>query len=93
MILRALFWIAVVSFFMPREPDLGYGPPGQEAGIAGLIQNVRSVGTKACSGGLCAVGVTALGAFQGVAVNSLDQVKADIDASRARRFAVLPPRD
>jgi hypothetical protein len=37
--------------------------------------------------------VTALSAFQGVAVNSLDQVKADIDASRHKRFALLAPRD
>ena len=28
MILRALFWIAVVAVFMPREPDLGFGRPG-----------------------------------------------------------------
>jgi hypothetical protein len=28
MILRAIFWISVVAVFIPREPDLGYGPPG-----------------------------------------------------------------
>jgi hypothetical protein len=92
MILRALFWIAVVSFFMPREPDLGYGHPGQQAGIAGLVQSAQA---RACGSesGLCEAGVTALSAFQGVAVNSLDQVKADIDASRQKRFALLSPRD
>lgn len=93
MILRALFWIAVVSFFMPREPDLGYGHPGQEAELAGLVQSAQGAGAGACSGKLCAVGAAALSAFQGLAVNSLDQVKADIDASRAHRFAVLSPRD
>jgi hypothetical protein len=95
MILRALFWIAVVSFFMPHEPNLGYGHPGREAGIAGLIQSAQSTDVQECSTGtgLCAVGVTALSAFQGVAVNSLDQVKADIDASRHKRFALLAPRD
>jgi hypothetical protein len=95
MILRALFWIAVVSFFMPREPDLGYGHPGRQAGIAGLVQGAQGAGTAACNSepDLCAVGATALSAFQRVAVNSLDQVKADIDVSRERRFAALSPRD
>lgn len=96
MILRALFWIAVVSFFMPREPDLGFGHPGNaQGGIAGLIQTAEGASAKACTkdSGLCATGTTALSMFQGVAVNSLDDVKADIDASRAKRFAVLAPRD
>jgi len=31
MILRALFWIAVVAIFMPHEPDLGFGRPGAAA--------------------------------------------------------------
>ena len=28
MILRAIFWIGLVSFLMPHEPDLGFGRPG-----------------------------------------------------------------
>lgn len=98
MILRAIFWIAVVSFFMPREPDLGYGRPGHEGGIAGLIQNAQtaagdSVKTCTDNAGLCAAGTTALDAFQGVAVNSLADVKADIEQSRHNRFARLANRD
>jgi hypothetical protein len=31
MIVRALFWIAVVAVLMPREPDLGLGRPGATA--------------------------------------------------------------
>jgi hypothetical protein len=31
MILRAIFWIAVVAVLMPREPDLGLGRPGVNA--------------------------------------------------------------
>jgi hypothetical protein len=27
MILRAVFWIAVVAVFIPREPDVGFGRP------------------------------------------------------------------
>ena len=91
MILRAVFWIAVVSFFMPREPDLGYGRPGGEAGIAGLIQTAEgaaSAGAKNCDDatGSCAKSLALLDMFQGVAVNSLDEVKADIEQSRHKRL-------
>lgn len=27
MILRAVFWVAVVAMMMPREPDIGFGAP------------------------------------------------------------------
>ncbi|HEX2594274.1 MAG TPA: hypothetical protein VHL34_22420 [Rhizomicrobium sp.] len=99
MIVRAIFWIAVVSFFMPREPDLGFGHPGNADGIAGLIQNAQGAASatvkQPCGedAALCAAGETALAAFQGVAVNSLAEVKADIEASRHKRFAQLAARD
>jgi hypothetical protein len=91
MILRAVFWIAVVSFFMPREPDLGYGRPGGEAGIAGLIdgaQSVASESAKTCGEdkSTCVKGLAVLDMFQGMAVNSLDEVKADIEQSKHKRL-------
>ena len=31
MIIRAIFWIGLVAFLMPHEPDLGFGRPGAHA--------------------------------------------------------------
>lgn len=89
MILRAVFWIAVVSFFMPREPDLGLGRPGSEQeGIGGLMARVEAAEpAKACDGheSACSTGFSLFNAFQGVAVRSLDAVKVDIEQSKAKR--------
>ena len=91
MILRAVFWIAVVSFFMPREPDLGLGRPGSaQDGIGGLMARVEAAEpAKACEGHetACSTGFSLLSAFQGVAVRSLDAVKADIEQSKAKQTA------
>ncbi len=82
MILRAVFWIAVVSFFMPREPDLGLGRPASD--IGGLLASVEKSPGKMCEGheGACATGFSLFNLFQGVAVHSLDAVKVDIERSR-----------
>ncbi|HEY1708012.1 MAG TPA: hypothetical protein VGG10_07090 [Rhizomicrobium sp.] len=89
MIVRAIFWIAVVSFFMPREPDLGLGRPnGDTGGIAGLVQNAQTASTQATcdsKSNACAVGLGLLSQFRGVAVRSLAEVKADIEHSRQER--------
>jgi hypothetical protein len=89
MILRAVFWIAVVSFFMPREPDLGLGRPGGDRdGIGGLMARVEAADpAKACQTreSTCATGFSLLSAFQGVAVRSLDAVRADLEQSKARQ--------
>jgi hypothetical protein len=97
MLLRAVFWIAVVSFFMPREPDLGYGRPS-DGGIAGLIHTAQAAAGEsqaACTdaAGACAKSLSILDAFQGVAVNNLADVKADIEQSRHARFEQLAARD
>jgi hypothetical protein len=90
MILRAIFWIAVVSFFMPREPDLGFGSPSGHngGGIAGLVQNAQTASAQATcdsKSDACAVGLGLLSQFRGVAVRSLAEVKADIAHSRQER--------
>jgi hypothetical protein len=86
MILRAVFWIAVVSFFMPREPDLGLGRPSD--GIGTLMAQVEQGAdpAKVCDNHVqtCAAGLSLFNLFQGFAVRSLDAVKADIEQSRAR---------
>lgn len=87
MILRAIFWIGVVSFLMPREPDLGFGRPGAAvtpASIASLIQAPDVQGACAQHAVACAGGLTILDGFQAYAVRSLDQVRADIEANRAK---------
>ncbi|MGD0864317.1 MAG: hypothetical protein ABSA49_02050 [Rhizomicrobium sp.] len=91
MILRAIFWITVVSVLIPHEPDLGLGRPGAQSSIA---QSAASWATSALSApnSMCkdhaAACVTALGALdsvQSVAVRSLAQVKADIEEQERAR--------
>lgn len=92
MILRAIFWIALVSLFMPREPDLGLGRPG----IGGIPADTLSWATTAisqpgamCRGreAACSAGVSILDSLQNVTLRSLAQVKADIEAQQRARAA------
>lgn len=92
MILRAIFWIGLVSFLMPHEPDLGFGRPGAASGpasIASLIQSGTPADACAQHAQACAGGLSILDGFQSMAVRSLDEVRADIEAHRARRVAQL----
>jgi hypothetical protein len=46
MIIRAIFWIALVAFLMPHEPDLGFGRPGAHATKApgaGMFASAQSL--------------------------------------------------
>jgi hypothetical protein len=90
MILRAIFWITLVSVLMPHEPDLGLGRPGTH----GLSSDARSWASSAvsqpgqmCRGreAACAEGLSFLDSLQSVAVHSLAQVKADIEAQQRAR--------
>ncbi|MEJ0043128.1 MAG: hypothetical protein WDM81_13365 [Rhizomicrobium sp.] len=82
-----------MSFLMPHEPDLGFGRPGAQVasvaaaaptGISALIQS--GTAQAACGGhaAACAGGLSVLDGLQSMAIRSMDQVKADIDAHRAR---------
>ncbi|MEJ0040902.1 MAG: hypothetical protein WDM81_01140 [Rhizomicrobium sp.] len=87
MIMRAIFWIGLVSFLMPREPDLGFGRPGADvspASIAALIQSTDVQGACDRHREACAGGLSVLDGFQAYAVRSLDQVRTDIEANRVR---------
>jgi len=91
MILRAIFWIGLVSFLMPREPDLGFGRPGTAslgADASGTMEQlIQSTTVKdACTAhrDACAGTLSVLDGFQAFAVRSLDQVRADIEANRAK---------
>ena len=94
MILRAIFWIGLVSFLMPHEPDLGFGRPGAAAAaslpapssLTALIQTAGDA-QSACTAhkDACAGTLSILDGFQQFAVRSLDQVRADIEANRNKR--------
>ena len=88
MLLRAVFWIGLVSLLMPHEPDLGFGRPGAPAAgatpssIGALIaasgeqQNACAAPAKTCGG------LSVLGGFQTIAMRSMDEVRADLEAHR-----------
>ena len=88
MIIRAIFWIGLVAFLMPHEPDLGYGRPGANLAAAtpstlgGLIQSTNVQSACDHHAAACAGSLSILDGFQAVAVRSLDQVRADIEANR-----------
>jgi hypothetical protein len=78
MIFRALFWIAVVAILMPREPDLGLGRPG----AAHAPTNADARFTCEGYGKSCVTALDTLDSFQSIAVRSLAQVKAEIEADK-----------
>ena len=93
MLLRAVFWIGLVSLMIPHEPDLGFGRPGAAAtanapsGLTALIQSSTVQDACANHADACAGGLSILDRFQSMAVRSLDEVRADIEAHKAKRLA------
>jgi len=94
MILRALFWIAVVGVLMPREPDLGLGRPGAAApmlpsAMAMWLDKAAGAPQVACNEHAddCAQALGLVDALQNAAVRSLAEVKAEIEASKRERAA------
>jgi hypothetical protein len=100
MILRAIFWIGLVSLLMPHGPDLGLGRPGAGASLSSKIAALAAPGlpkpdeqcSTACAGSLGAhkldlhdLGV--LSVLENASGRSLAEVKAEIDHSiQARRL-------
>jgi hypothetical protein len=94
MVMRALFWIALVAVLMPREPDLGLGRPGTQGFMSDAMSWVSAAKpAKMCEGreAACAAGFTFLDSLQSVTVRSLAQVKADIEEQQRER--AMRPRD
>lgn len=99
MILRAVFWIALVSVFMPHEPDLGLGRPGTSFtlpapiasffGVKDVAAGGMSLGdmSSVCKGheSVCQSGVTMAEDFQSMMVQKLDVVRREIEHSRRER--------
>ena len=91
MILRAIFWVGLISFLMPHEPDLGFGRPSSAvslpttASMTDLIQSTDAQGACTAHKETCAGTLSILDGFQQFAVRSLDQVRADIESNRTKR--------
>lgn len=93
MILRALFWIAVVSVLMPHGPDLGLAPKDAGAAaalpgpVAHWVSNTLGAPQRACAdhAKACATTLGAVDSFQAMAVRGLDDVRAEIEADQRAR--------
>ncbi|HEY1630676.1 MAG TPA: hypothetical protein VGF56_05140 [Rhizomicrobium sp.] len=90
MLIRAVFWIAIVSMLMPREPNLGFGRPGaslQETLLPRVSQAM--VSGRPCAQGIvaCANGLGILNELPSFGLRPLADVKADIDQAVAERKA------
>lgn len=88
MILRALFWIAIIVIMAPREPNLGYGKQG--AGMIDLPASVvRLMGAPqgACDNHAkdCAAVLGVVDNLQDMALRGLARVKAEIAESQRER--------
>jgi len=76
MIIRAIFWIGLIAFLMPHEPDLGYGRPGNHA------QQLNG-GPGDCDAKDCAGHLGYFDRFRAVGLRSIQEVRADIKAHRS----------
>ena len=91
MILRALFWIALVSLLMPQEPDLGFGRPGTH-GLASdaLSWASQAHGLSPCEEkAICGTGFAVFESLRANTLRSLARVKADIEAQQRARGDTL----
>jgi hypothetical protein len=74
MIIRAIFWIGLIAFLMPHEPDLGYGRPGHQA---------QEASGGDCNAKDCAGHHGYFDRFRAIGLRSLQEVRADIRAHRS----------
>ena len=54
MIVKAVFFLAVVALFMPHEPNLGFGTPGSQAPSNSTVTNIECK-ALAVAGAPCSV--------------------------------------
>jgi hypothetical protein len=92
MLFRAVFWIGLVALLMPHEPDLGYGRPHAMLSLPAEVANWLGGEIKAhpdfCEDhrDACGAGANLLAGMQTLALRSLGQVKAEIEASEHQRL-------
>lgn len=97
MIMRAMFWIAVVAVLMPREPDLGLGRPGVNASTPGaliskltsLIQPALAPNASTCQSDpiACVAANNVAVKVPDFAAGGLAGVKAQLEQARREREA------
>lgn len=97
MIMRAMFWIAVVAVLMPREPDLGLGRPGVDASapgtliskLASLIEPALSANASTCQSDpiACVAANNVAVKVPDFAAGGLAGVKAQIEEAKREREA------
>ena len=75
MIIRAIFWIGLIAFLMPHEPDLGYGRP--------LSRAAMDAGPCEAKDAACADHLSTFERFRAMGMRSLQDVRADIRAHRS----------
>ena len=54
MIIKAVFFLAVIALFMPHEPNLGFGTPGNQAPSNSTVANIECK-ALAMAGAPCSV--------------------------------------
>jgi hypothetical protein len=92
MLFRAVFWIGLVALLMPHEPDLGYGRPHAAVSFPREFANWLGGEMKAhpdvCAEHrtACSAGANLLTGMQSLALRSLSEVKAEIEASEHQRL-------
>jgi len=88
MILRAVFWIALVAVFIPHEPDLGFGRPSVQGFLTRNMADLVPAGLKSPAGlcpGECSAVPSLSGDLRDTLLASLARVKAELrSAERAR---------
>jgi hypothetical protein len=87
-ILRAIFWIAVVAILMPHEPELGLGRPGTHDSLTSQVTSALKQ-PHACDGeeGTCFALFTVIDKVKANGYKGLARVKADIEEAQAERLA------
>lgn len=89
MLLRAAFWIVLVSLLMPQEPNLGFGRPGTHGLASDALSWASQTphGLPICenNGSVCSFGLNMLGSLKANTLRNLLRVKADIEAQQRAR--------
>jgi len=87
MILRAAFWMAVVAIVLiPREPDVGFGPPNAPGPVPAKAAEwmVKTFKVPPCSErSPCLGGLSLVTDFRAIAIARLDRAKQEIRASNS----------
>ena len=92
MLFRAIFWIGLVALLMPHEPDLGYGRPHATVSLPSALASWLGGEMKAhpdvCAEhrSACSAGADLLAGAQSLALRSLGEVKAEIEANQHQRL-------